>query len=198
MYLSAILSKPSMDAALSKAHPKLNGFFGCRIQLYQFISFFGLLISAQIHAETLCSSKEVVYYSCEITNTQKLVSLCGNDLDDPDGFWLQYRFGRLKRLELVYPDNRDKSKHLFIDSGFDVSHLRRSGGWDSEVSFTTNGWSYTIISWIAGEGETTGTEGIFVAKDRSGHGTTLKCSSSANFVKEEAFSSLVQQYNTEH
>ena len=197
MYLAAIWSKLSMNA-LTHAYSVLNIFLGYRTRIYQVIFFLVLLIAVQIHAETLCEPKEVVYYSCNIAGTQKQVSLCGNDLNDPDGFWLQYRFGRPNKLELVYPDIRDKSKDLFIDSGFEISHFRRNGGWDSEVSFTTNGWSYTIISWMAREGETTGTEGIFVAKDRSGHGTTFKCNSSPNFGKKEAFSSLVQQYNAEH
>jgi hypothetical protein len=163
-----------------------------------FLALLPALLTSQVHAESLCTPKEVLYYSCRIAGTQKLVSLCGSALNEPNGFWLQYRFGRPGQLELVYPESRGKPKPLFIDSGFDVAHLRRSGGWDSEVSFTTKGWSYTIISWMAGEGETARTEGVFVAKNRSGPGTTLRCASTPNFGKDEAFSSFVQQYDNEH
>lgn len=138
-------------------------------------------ISGQTLAETLCKPKEVVFYSCRIAGTQKLVSLCGNALDDQNGFWLQYRFGTIGKLELVHPKIRGNTVPVFSESGFEVTHLRRSGGWDSEVSFATSGWSYTVVSWMPGEGDTARTEGIFVSKNRSGSGTTLKCASVPNF-----------------
>ncbi|MES2047077.1 MAG: hypothetical protein V4447_01655 [Pseudomonadota bacterium] len=164
------------------------------MRLNLLLALLPILLSSLVRAESLCKPKEVLYYSCKIAGTQKLVSLCGSTLNEANGFWLQYRFGRPGQLELEYPESRGKPKPLFIDSGFDVAHLRRSGGWDSEVSFTTNGWSYTVISWVAGEGETARTEGVFVAKNRSGPGTTLKCASIPNFGKAEAFSSFIQQY----
>ena len=168
------------------------------MRYHLFLALLPALLSSKVHAESLCKPKEVLYYSCKIAGTQKLVSLCGSDLSEPNSFWLQYRFGRPGKLELVYPESRGKTKPLFIDSGFDVAHLRRSGGWDSEVSFTTNGWSYTIISWMAGEGEEGRTEGVFVARNRSGPGKTLNCASMPNFGKDEAFSSFVQKYDNDH
>lgn len=167
------------------------------MRYHLFLALLPALLTGQTHAESLCKPKEVLYYSCKIAGSQKLVSLCGNALNDQNGFWLQYRFGKPEQLELVYPESRGKAKPLFVYSGFDVTHLRRSGGWDSEVSFTTHGWSYTIISWMAGEGEIARTEGVFVARNRSGPGATLKCASMPNFGKDDAFPSFVQQYDSD-
>jgi len=166
------------------------------MRCHPYLVLLPMLLSNQTHAESLCNSREVLYYSCKTAGTKKLVSLCGSDLTDPKGFWLQYRFGSLGQLELVYPQNRGETKPLFADSGFDVFHMWRKGGWDSEVSFKTHGWSYTIVSWMPVENEMNRTDGILISKNRAGGPTTLlKCMSSPNFGKNGAFTSFVEQYS---
>lgn len=167
------------------------------MQRHRLFALLTVAISCQTQAGTLCKPQELVFYSCRIAGTQKLVSLCGNTLNDPNGFWLQYRFGMLGKLELVHPKGRGNTVPLFFESGFEVAHLRRNGGWDSEISFTSGGWSYTVISWTPGEGNTVRTEGIFVSKNRSGPGTTLKCASAPNYGENDAFTSLVSQYGND-
>jgi hypothetical protein len=142
-------------------------------------------------AETLCKQEEIVYFSC-LTSTGKIISLCGNSMADTENFWLQYRFGKSSRIELEYPKKRT---NLFAESGFDVGYYRRSNGFDTEVSFTTNGWSYTVFNWVGGEEDHSGSTGVFVAKQRSGPGTTLACKDMLTFGKNNIFFSFASQYD---
>ena len=145
-------------------------------------------------AETLCKQGETVYFSCH-TGKEKIISLCGNSKSNSDNFWLQYRYGKYNRIELEYPNKRT---NLFIESGFDVGYYRRSNGFDTEVSFKTNGWSYTVFNWVAGEGDSGGSTGVFVAKQRSGPGTTFACDDKATFGINDIFFSFASQYATDY
>jgi hypothetical protein len=149
------------------------------------------VFSACTHAdETLCRSGETVYFSCKIVRSGKLISLCGNALDKPDRFWLQYRFGSRKKLELAYPERKVSFSH----SGFDVDHLRRVQGFDTEVSFSRGGWSYTVFHSMPGEGKTDRQSGLFVARNRAGPGTTFRCSANPNFGVDRDFFRLGEWY----
>jgi hypothetical protein len=70
-------------------------------------------------ASTHCAADEVVYFSCKIKGSSKVVSLCGSELLRPDtrvrreDAWLQYRFGRPGQPELVYPTERAGSLNAF-------------------------------------------------------------------------------------
>lgn len=140
-------------------------------------------------SETLCHPKETVYFSCSVTS-KRIVSLCGNSLEPKEQFWLQYRFGRPGKLELVYP----KDKVLFADSNFQVDYLRHHNGFDIEIGFTNNLWSYTAFYNVPGEAETNSKRGVFVAKERSDPSTALLCSGSPHKLYAP-FSSLGQRYS---
>lgn len=150
-----------------------------------------VFLSASVAAETLCMPTETVYFSCKLARTTKIVSLCGSSSTERDSFWLQYRFGTSTHLELVYPRSIGVP---FANSGFDVGYFRRSNGFDTEVSFINDGWSYTVFSWVPGEGETANTYGVFVARKREGPGTTFHCKTLPNFGPNDVFSSFAQSY----
>jgi hypothetical protein len=58
-------------------------------------------------AESHCKEGEMTYFSCQLKNS-KVVSICGNlnesaTADSDKGEWVQYRFGRIRQTELLYP-----------------------------------------------------------------------------------------------
>lgn len=152
------------------------------------------VLSSAAAAQSLCKTNETVYFFCQLVQSAKVVSLCGNSFAESDRFWLQYRFGTAHRLELVYPHATKHGVPLFAEADFDVGYYRRSAGYDTDVSFKNGAWSYTIFSRVPGEGETTNSYGIFIAHKREGPGKTLNCAGPPDFGTHEAFSSFAQAY----
>ena len=75
--------------------------------LFALLSSFAPAALSQTH----CSAAERSIFSCEIG--RKVLSLCSSpDLDDTKG-WLQYRFGTLDKLDLVFPEGREHPKKHF-------------------------------------------------------------------------------------
>lgn len=70
--------------------------------------------------QTLCHSGEVDYFSCKISKSGKIASLCGN-VDDSAGDgkdWLQYRFGSNQNVELIFPEEKRGSTTKFEANAF--------------------------------------------------------------------------------
>lgn len=87
-----------------------------------------LVASAQTH----CTKKEVEYFTCKISGSEKIISVCGSAFRADtyataaivDDAWLQYRFGKPGQLELVYPAKRHPLlNHFFAE--FILSNDRR-------------------------------------------------------------------------
>ncbi len=105
-------------------------------------------------AETHCKPDEMEYFSCKIKNSPKIVSLCGDvfvrNIDNAiewgkDGpkvredAWLQYRFGKPGKLELVYPtDTKDSLRK------FKAEYDRHNRGFDATISFVNGGFTYVL------------------------------------------------------
>ena len=159
--------------------------------LHRFVIIVGIALPTYCQAEdSLCNSSETVYFSCRVERTNQLVSLGGSTLDNPERFWLQYRYGSPGALELVFP----RKKSSFLESGLDVGFYRRANGLDTNVSFTSDNWSYTVFHWAPGEGETEYRSGIFVARKRSGPGRTLNCAKKPNLGKNGELLSLAERF----
>ena len=138
--------------------------------------------------DTLCKPRENVYFSCTVSSTGKVISLCGNSLNDVENFWLQYRFGTVENIELIYP----QKKKLFSESGFEVIRRRTTTAFDMEVSFNNGGWSYTVFIWPENESYWSG---VHVAQSRYDLNTKpLKCSGGLKNTTYGAFSELVNLY----
>ena len=78
-----------------------------------------LTISQGATAATLCKTDEVAYFSCVLKGGKKIVSLCGNTFWNTTESkinpyaWLEYRFGTLKHIELLYPSSKVDSIKKF-------------------------------------------------------------------------------------
>lgn len=87
----------------------------------------------------LCLANETNYFSCKIKNSPGIVSLCGNS-ESETRRWLQYRFGRASKLELVYPVSKRDSVGKF----YGQSHHANEGG-DNTISFRNKGVGYSVV-----------------------------------------------------
>ena len=75
-----------------------------------------LLVATQARAASHCQAGETDYFSCQIRGSQWILSICGSSgvtESSRSEAWLQYRFGRLNRIELAYPQSRSNSLASF-------------------------------------------------------------------------------------
>jgi len=109
------------------------------IKLLLFSGLFPLAV-ATAYAETLCTTDEVVLFSC---NTgRRIISLCGSMKPVGPASYIQYRYGRPNQLELVYPTDKKPPGQLFKT---DFTTYAR-GSMESNVSFAVGEYSYTIYA----------------------------------------------------
>lgn len=57
----------------------------------------------------------MTHFSCQVAGTNKVASLCGGYSGSgyADSEWVQYRFGRIGKLELAYPASTENSLTKF-------------------------------------------------------------------------------------
>ncbi len=83
---------------------------------------------------TLCNPHEEIYFSCHFG--KKIASVCASGNISPRNGYVQYRFGRVGRIELVYPKLPYSPMNFFWISDIDkgsvkVKHLKfRPGRYD--------------------------------------------------------------------
>jgi len=95
---------------------------------------------------TLCRVDEKVMFSCPVRNGTRLVSLCGSkDLTDKTGY-LQYRFGRARKIELEFPTQRQGSQEMFR-----YAHYFRPQVDRFSVSFAIGDYTYTVFKNYEGD-----------------------------------------------
>lgn len=106
------------------------------------ILLIALVIGGGAHAKNLCSPVEKTIFSFE-TKSKKILSICKKS----DESYLAYRFGTLKKTELMFPSNLDKTSW----KKFDFYGMRRGGGkanagfGDYSLSFKNGNAEYTIF-----------------------------------------------------
>ena len=79
-------------------------------------AIFGILLFPTLAlSQSHCHKGEVTYFSCQTTQTEKVISICGSVISDEpaDDSWLQYRFGRIGKIELTYPIQKKGSTQKF-------------------------------------------------------------------------------------
>jgi hypothetical protein len=112
----------------------------------------GLTVSAAGRAEAQDHWRqgEVVYFSCRIEGSHKLVSLCGGLVRDPEtserraDAWLQYRFGPPGKPELVFPpEKRGRQGGVLARGEIAQQDLRLS---------STVTWTFPLSILVAGVG----------------------------------------------
>jgi hypothetical protein len=82
----------------------------------QIAALFGILLFPTLAlSQSHCHKGEVVYFSCQTTQTEKVISICGSAINDEpsDDSWLQYRFGQIGKIELTYPIEKKGSIQKF-------------------------------------------------------------------------------------
>ncbi len=90
-------------------------------QLY--ISCLLFTISCGVEAQTLCRKGEFEYFSCPISKSNKVLSVCG-DMGSPrergtsEDSWIQYRFGKPGAVELQFPREKRGSLKKFEGNYF--------------------------------------------------------------------------------
>jgi hypothetical protein len=94
---------------------------------------------------TLCDNMEKVVFSCQLKSA-KMISLCGSSKFTKTEGYLQYRFGLPGNVELEYPQQRTDSQKIFH-----YSHYFRAQVDLTEISFSANGYTYTVFSNYNGE-----------------------------------------------
>lgn len=83
--------------------------------------WFGLTVPLVASAQTHCAKGEIDYFSCPVSTHGKVMSVCGNigEADDISASsWVQYRFGRIGRVELAYPAEKHGSPKKFEGNDF--------------------------------------------------------------------------------
>jgi len=73
------------------------------------------------HAQTHCRKGEVDFFSCPVSEKKKVMSICGNIRETDEiskDSWVQYRYGRIGRVELIYPTEKDGSPTKFEGNDF--------------------------------------------------------------------------------
>ena len=104
-------------------------------------------LEARSFASTsLCAKDEKIVFSCSLKRSMKIVSLCSSQNLTKDGGYLQYRFGAPGKIELESPENRADSR-----KAFKYSHYFRALVDSTEISFSRNGYTYTVFDEYNGE-----------------------------------------------
>lgn len=93
-----------------------------------------------------CSVTEQVIFSCQITGSKKVLSICASkSLTTPERY-IQYRYGAPGSLELEFPAQRAKS----VDQ-FKMAHYFRAQVDRRELTFARKDTQYTVYSYYEGE-----------------------------------------------
>lgn len=106
-----------------------------------------LLAMQAAHAAGLCKAEETTVFSCELKQNHKTVSLCASKSFTEQDSFLQYRFGQLSKIELVYPKELKDSLARFGYDEYSRPDLStfivgfNNGGYRYELMETTEGGS---------------------------------------------------------
>lgn len=96
--------------------------------------------AAQAAPPSHCADDEKVVFNCRVGST-KTVSICSSKETTSESGYFQYRFGRLGKPELVYPESRGR-----VAQYFRVGHLIYSGGGGVYVTFRIGPVKYVVFS----------------------------------------------------
>lgn len=91
---------------------------------------------------SLCSKGEVAVFSC--STGAKVISLCASPQIDTKSGYLQYRFGTLRKIELLFPAKTNVRPQTVFRRG--VSSV--GGGGTDFLRFSNKGVTYTLFTFI--------------------------------------------------
>jgi len=127
--------------------------------------------SAVVQTSSLCGKGEKVVFSCALKNSTKTVSLCSSPkLSKTEGY-MQYRFGLPGKIELEYPKDRSTP-----EQAFHYNHYFRAQVDLTEISFSIDGYSYTVFDNFNGEEKPAiSAQGLTVTRPNSEKDVTYAC-----------------------
>jgi hypothetical protein len=129
------------------------------------------IASSAMQATSLCTKGEKVVFSCALKSSTKLVSLCSSSQLTKIAGYLQYRYGLPGQIELEYPKDRTKP-----EQSFHYNHYFRAQVDLTEISFTNNGFTYTVFNNFNGEEKPAiSEEGLTVTRPNSEKDITYQC-----------------------
>jgi hypothetical protein len=124
---------------------------------------------------SLCNADEAIIFSCTTRPAGKIVSLCSSKDLTKDRGYIQYRFGLPGKIELEFPQKREQTQQAFK-----YSHYFRAQVDLTEISFTSNGYQYSIFDDYNGEERPArSAQGVKVTPPNNGKEVTLSCHSRA-------------------
>jgi hypothetical protein len=112
-------------------------------------------VTAYADSSSHCKKQEQVVFSCQL-ESKKIVSVCASKGVTAKTAYLQYRFGFIKKLEMVWPEPA-QSPALSATSGT----LMYSGGGGAFLRFAKGEYNYTVYTGI---GKGWNKEGVAVYK----------------------------------
>jgi hypothetical protein len=94
-----------------------------------------------------CSLSEQTYFNCRVRGSDKVASVCGSGYNEEQktSGYLQYRFGSMGKLEMVYPPQA-KADEMQDRFTFSASRNSSYSQYDLELQFTNLGYAYAIHS----------------------------------------------------
>ena len=124
---------------------------------------------------TLCTDGEKSLFSCSVKRSAKMVSLCASaDVTKTRGY-VQYRFGLPGKVELEYPADKARSQEKF-----EYHHYFRAQVDETEISFSSGGYKYSIFDEYNGEMRpAVSSQGVRVEAPGSSKQSTLECQGKA-------------------
>ena len=136
----------------------------------------GMQVNKQVNAQavktsSLCRKDEKTIFTCQVKPSAKTVSLCSSaNLTKTDGY-LQYRFGLPGKVELEHPKDRIGSREAFA-----YSHYFRAKVDLTEISFSLDGYSYTVFdNYNAEEKPSISLQGVTVTSSDKQKEVTYSC-----------------------
>ena len=127
--------------------------------------------AGSLAVNSLCGKGEKVVFSCPVKRSTKTLSLCASaKLSKTEGY-LQYRFGVPGKIDLEYPNDRTGSREAFS-----YSHYFRAKVDLTEISFSVNGYGYTVFDNYNGEEKPAISEqGVTVTSSNDQKEVTYSC-----------------------
>lgn len=133
-------------------------------------------VSAGEAQVTLCRQGEEVFFSCPVKDGTRVVSLCGSPRLTAREGYLQYRFGRPRKLELEHPKRRQEAPQTFRYAQYSRYQVDRVA-----VSFRRGGFTYTLFDSYEGDASPPARhQGVQVTPSGAGRKeVTLECRGAA-------------------
>ena len=139
------------------------------------VLFLAFWSTSTFATDSHCSNSEKVVFSCRLSKSPKLVSVCASPtLAKSDGT-LAYRFGVPGKPEFVFPSQGGRSPEQFR-----LAHYSRYQTERIELSFDNEKFSYIVFDYYEGGQKPPVTQGVRVMpRDGKGREIELRCAGKA-------------------